>query len=362
LWFVVCGLSFQEILHRLSGKIQNNLKRILMLIVLLFAAFQTPVLAQQDTVKEYLGLVKWMTLPEAEALNAKHPKPIMIDVYTDWCGWCKHMMKTTFSEPGIAQYINLNFYPVRFNAEMKDTIVFQGKKYGNRNMGARSVNDLAINLIGEKLSYPTTVFFANNFQFKLLVPGYLAVRDIEPILVYTAEYVFNTTSVEDFRKYYNISSTPDTNHIKDTIRWTNFPDKLDNGPLLPKKFLIFLNTNWCNSGRVMAKGSFRDSTVVHYMNEHFTPLYLNAEYKDTISFRGKKYANDGTYGNFHSLAVNLCSGKLVLPSMIIMDSNLDVISSIPQFYPPADLNIILHFFAEDAYKTMKWEDYRKGFK
>ena len=51
---------------------------------------------------------------------------MFIDVYTDWCGWCKHMMKTTFANKGIANYINTQYIPVRFDAETLDTITFRG--------------------------------------------------------------------------------------------------------------------------------------------------------------------------------------------------------------------------------------------
>ena len=33
----------------------------------------------------------------------------MVDVYTDWCGWCKKMDKETFNHPVIAKYINENY-------------------------------------------------------------------------------------------------------------------------------------------------------------------------------------------------------------------------------------------------------------
>jgi uncharacterized protein YyaL (SSP411 family) len=55
--------------------------------------------------------VKWYTLEQAIALNKKEPRKIMIDVYTDWCGWCKKMDITTFNNNVIADYLNSKYYP-----------------------------------------------------------------------------------------------------------------------------------------------------------------------------------------------------------------------------------------------------------
>ena len=41
--------------------------------------------------------VKWLTIEQAQELNKKKPRKIFVDVYTDWCGWCKKMDKTTFN-------------------------------------------------------------------------------------------------------------------------------------------------------------------------------------------------------------------------------------------------------------------------
>jgi thiol:disulfide interchange protein len=54
-------------------------------------------------------------------------RPILLDFYTSWCGWCKQMMKTTYADPRLAQYINTYFYPAKFNAEGKDTLEFLEK-------------------------------------------------------------------------------------------------------------------------------------------------------------------------------------------------------------------------------------------
>jgi len=64
--------------------------------------------------------LKWYTLEEAMEAAKKNPKPLLIDLYTDWCGWCKKLDADTFGHEGIAKYIGENFYPVKFNAEQRE--------------------------------------------------------------------------------------------------------------------------------------------------------------------------------------------------------------------------------------------------
>ena len=73
--------------------------------------------------------IKWMSITEAEQLNKANPKKIIVDVYTDWCGWCKRLDATTYKDAGIVKYVNDNFYAVKLNAESKDKIVYQNQEY-----------------------------------------------------------------------------------------------------------------------------------------------------------------------------------------------------------------------------------------
>jgi uncharacterized protein YyaL (SSP411 family) len=57
--------------------------------------------------------VKWYSIEEAAALAQADPRPIFVDTYTDWCGWCKKLDKDTFSNPVIADILNTKYYPVK---------------------------------------------------------------------------------------------------------------------------------------------------------------------------------------------------------------------------------------------------------
>jgi thioredoxin-related protein len=163
-------------------------------ICLLISAKSFSAYSQQE-----VSAIKWYAFEEATKLNEKTPKKIFIDLYTDWCGWCKTMDKNTFSNPQIAEYLNNHFYPVKFNAESKQDITYRGIVYKNNGTQSRSPHDLAAALTNGQLSYPTSVYMDGDSKLLTSVPGYMTPADIEPILVFFAEDYYKTTKWEDFK-------------------------------------------------------------------------------------------------------------------------------------------------------------------
>lgn len=145
--------------------------------------------------------VKWLTIEQAEKLMTNSPKPVFIDTYTDWCGWCKKMDQDTFSDPVIAELLNNKFYPVKFNAEGKEKITFLGQtfindgKYGN-------AHQLAVALLQGELSYPTVVFLTKENDKVLVTPlkGYRLPKDMELFLSYFADKAYEKQSLDEFQK------------------------------------------------------------------------------------------------------------------------------------------------------------------
>ncbi len=144
--------------------------------------------------------VKWMTLEEALEKNKTDKRKIFVDVYTDWCGWCKRMDSTTFMNPAVARYLNDHYYPVKFNAEQQKDIVFKDKTYQFKKNGARGHHELAAEWLNNRLSYPTAVFLDENQSVIQPLPGYQDAAKMEAVLNYFGTDSHKKTPWESYQK------------------------------------------------------------------------------------------------------------------------------------------------------------------
>lgn len=164
----------------------------LLLIAAVVSSFTTPPLNNGESA------VRWYTWEEAIAASEKKPKKIIIDVYTDWCGWCKRMDKTTFAEAKVAAYLNENFYPVKFDAEQKEDILYKGHTLKFRSTGKRGVHDLAYSLLDGRLGYPSVVYLDEAQNRISVSPGYKTAGDMLKELKFIAGDFYKTTTFNDF--------------------------------------------------------------------------------------------------------------------------------------------------------------------
>lgn len=114
--------------------------------------------------------INWLTFEEAAEKTAENPKMVFVDVYTDWCGWCKKMDKNTFTNPEVVAFINENFYAVKMNAENTErSFQFRGKEY----------TEAAMAKTMRVSSYPNFIIMDSKMENITQYPGY---REPSPFL------------------------------------------------------------------------------------------------------------------------------------------------------------------------------------
>jgi thioredoxin-related protein len=162
--------------------------------------------APKPAAKEYP--IKWYSFEEAYALvkkqsadnSKKKQKKVFVDMYTDWCGWCKKMDAETFANPVIAEYMSKNFYCVKFDAERRDTVVIDGQTFVNPNpTGKRSTHKLAVELLRGKLSYPSFVVLNEKGQSLTVLAGYQNAIEFEKVLNWFGSDAYLKTPFEDYK-------------------------------------------------------------------------------------------------------------------------------------------------------------------
>jgi thioredoxin-related protein len=119
--------------------------------------------------------LKWVGFDEGYKLSQKKGKIMLVDVYTDWCGWCKRMDRDTYAQSEIIGLINQDYVAIKFNPEATGTYTFEGKQYNGQQLAAA--------LSQNKLSgYPTTIFYHPKSKKTSVVGGYFDANKFKGVL------------------------------------------------------------------------------------------------------------------------------------------------------------------------------------
>ncbi len=143
-----------------------------------------------------------------------------------------------------------------------------------------------------------------------------------------------------------------------SINWITFENfnSQDNGN---KTIIVYIYSEHCRNCQLMRHNTLSNTEISNYVNDKMIPIHFNAESKDEINFRGKTYGFTKTFrSGYNELAIELTKERLILPSTVILDADLNIIQSIPGVKSPDELHPILIYFAENHYKKTPWKVYK----
>jgi thioredoxin-related protein len=121
--------------------------------------------------------------------NSKDEKLILIDFYTDWCGWCKKLDKDTYQNAEVINLMNEYFYSVKFNAEQRDSVSFIDKTYKFKPSGSRGTHELALAFAARegRIGYPTITILNSKGEKVAVEAGYRNAEKMQMMLRYYGE-------------------------------------------------------------------------------------------------------------------------------------------------------------------------------
>lgn len=160
------------------------MKKISIALLSLAALF----IAQQLVAQMNDESVEWKTLPQALEEAPKTSKKILLDVYTDWCGWCKRMDRDTYSDKDVAAYLKEHFVASKMNPEKEGTIKYDDKEFTQGQFGQ------AMGITG----YPATAVFNEKGELLTVIPGYIKSVEFLRILKYFGEDHYLKTEWKEY--------------------------------------------------------------------------------------------------------------------------------------------------------------------
>jgi thioredoxin-related protein len=160
------------------------MRRVVPALILLLAVFAPPARAASSA-------LPWRSWDAGMAEADKSQRPVLVDVYTDWCGWCKRMDRDVYTRPEIRDYLGRKFVMVKLNAEANDAARYEGRSWTSRSLASRF----------QVTGYPTTIFLRSNGEHLANLPGYIAADRFLLLLRYVGDGAMDRgLSFEEFSR------------------------------------------------------------------------------------------------------------------------------------------------------------------
>ncbi len=122
------------------------------------------------------------------------------------------------------------------------------------------------------------------------------------------------------------------------IQWYGYAEGVQQGRDESKKVFLNFYADWCRYCKMMDQNTFKDDSVIAYLNKHFVPIRVNSDQHKQIA------SNYNVRG---------------LPVSWFIAENGENIGSQPGYLPPDQLLMLLKYIHTDSYKQMNFTQFAK---
>ncbi len=134
--------------------------------------------------------LQWKKYNDGIAEAKKSGKKVLVDVYTDWCKWCKKMDTVTYKDKKVKEYLEKNFVVIKLNAEGNEQVTYEGQKMNP----AEFAQGMRID------GYPATLFMTSKGEAITVLPGYSEPAMFMHVLSYIREDQYSKKNFDQYLK------------------------------------------------------------------------------------------------------------------------------------------------------------------
>jgi len=137
----------------------------------------------------------------------------------------------------------------------------------------------------------------------------------------------------------------------------------------PRKVMIDVYTKWCGPCRMMDENTFKNPTVVEYVNKHYYAIKFDAESSEEVHFKGNTYKNEAfdpaksSRNSTHELTMAIApvNGRIAYPTVVYLDEEFKIVAPVQGYHTPQQIEPILKFIAEANYQTVSFDQFKTSF-
>ncbi len=160
----------------------------LFLLTVTLFAFTNVIQGAEDSEKK--AGIAWQTFDKGVELANKEKKMLVLDIYTDWCHWCKVMDKDTYGHPEVVKYARENLIVAKLDAETDEKFKFKEGNYSGRQLSM---------MFGVQ-GFPSTIFMNSAGELITTVSGFIPAERFILILKYLDGNWYEKMKFDEFEK------------------------------------------------------------------------------------------------------------------------------------------------------------------